>query len=781
MRSKSLTETPPAARLAQSLMADALESPVPPQQEGAPSTGGGSGSDSGRSDDGGPAEPEFAYERSFAFMTGRRLQRRYRGVYKKYSFMAQLLTWMMVLYVLLVLATLSLGPGESRASLLESDTPGSTTSDDLFKTAIVIFVIYVIVRVALIIRWLIYWVVLAEMLTYTLTGNVHALFWLDDTISDSDAHIRFVVMMILVVLEALTIAVYGFTHLVYPWVVRTNQLNSISWWQARPGPQTNTLSYRSIARFYTAKRNVIRYCGGLNADGQPHGYGMWTDTSYHGERLTGQWEDGVPIGPFRSFEHGSGYSFVNLRIGFCHNRSERKADAIAFWPKHSRDGLHWGVASVECSVSGGFFKFLPAVTHLTPSDAPDAPQSAADCLPILRTPADDVVFSSKASQHAEQPGARLLTTNRSSKRKIFREDSTPILERPLAVARKEALVLLHGYNCSLDYGMNRLAQLLALGDFPSFIHPFVFSWPSGGALAYFQAKKVGSESDRTASDFRSFLESLRDAGYTTLNIIAHSMGARVFFKCLNSGHLDNILMPVNSSAHLGQPRIQLSTLTFCNPDYSRDDFVKYGGGYDTARRYCDHITLYADSMDGALFYLEFLSKTSVCGPLNYSLGRRGTMVHRDVSESEPRERSETQFLNWTESNLRPAVDMDLAIASVNQKGKFAGVASFAYNRAPVGRRAQDRAHGVRDLLKNDPALVAEQQYLDMDVIDTTWMDNNVHAIRHNYFNINPTIVDDLRHLIVGKKRARARPGLLQTTSAENVYIFLVAPSHVTNK
>lgn len=63
------------------------------------------------------------------------------------------------------------------------------------------------------------------------------------------------------------------------------------------------------------------------------------------------------------------------------------------------------------------------------------------------------------------------------------------------------------------------------------------------------AKKVGSESDRTASDFRSFLGSLRDAGYTKLNIISHSMGARVFFKCLHAGHLDDILV-VRSLVHL---------------------------------------------------------------------------------------------------------------------------------------------------------------------------------------------------------------------------------------
>lgn len=367
-----------------------------------------------------------------------------------------------------------------------TDSTTANTSDELFYLVIIIFVIYVIVQIALIVQWLIYWVIFAEMLTYAVTGSVHALFWLDDTISDSEADARAAILVLLIVLEVLTIVVYLFTHFVYPWMVRNNKLNSAWWWTVRAGPQSNTLTYRSLARIYTPKRDLVKYCGGLNAEGQPHGYGMWSDTSFHGERLTGQWENGIPIGPFRSFEHGSGYSFANIRIGFCHNRGEAASDGIAFWPKHSSSGIHWGVASVECSVSGGFFTFLPSVTHLTPSDTPDAPQSASDCLSKLRTPTDDVVFSHKP---VDKNPARFQKM-RSSKRHAFQESSAPVLETQISVAGKEALVLLHGYNCSLDYGLNRLGQLLALGDFPSFIHPFVFSWPSGGALAYFQGTLI---------------------------------------------------------------------------------------------------------------------------------------------------------------------------------------------------------------------------------------------------------------------------------------------------
>ncbi|KAL4093425.1 hypothetical protein PRIC1_010859 [Phytophthora ramorum] len=666
------------------------------------------------SDDAQDGPEQFDFHESFGFMTGRRLQRRYRGVYQKYSFVTQLVTWVIVIYIIVVFAVLAAdnsAKNESRASV----------SDGAFYFAVIVL------------------------------GLLYVLFWVDDSeVSDSDRQVRHVMVIVLISVEIITVAAYWFTHYAYPWMVLKQKFNLVKWWNIKPGVETNSITYRSRARFYTRKRNVIKYCGGLNAHGQPHGYGMWTDTAYHGERLTGQWEDGVPIGPFRSFEHGSGYSFVNIRIGFCHNRGEKGPTEIHFFPKHAENGLNWGVASVECSVSGGFFKYLPTVTHVTPSYVPEAPQNAAECLPALRTPTDGVVFNHKDEEAMLRSQPR---QERVARRNLFREGSAPVLDLRSSDSDegKEALILLHGYNCSLDYGMN----------------------------PYFQAKQVGSESERTADDFVLFLKSLIDAGYTKLNIIAHSMGARIFFSSLNKGLFEEVFLPTGSVANVGSAarKMQLSTLTFCNPDYDRNDFVKYGGGYDRARHFCSHITLYADSMDGALFYLEYLSMTSITGPLNYSLGRRGHMIHRDPEDDDVAGRSDTQFLNWQDKNLAAPQDLDLAYAAVNQRAKYPGVASFAYNRSRTHPTTDDTApYGTTRGGTTEEE--APLHYLDMDVIDTTWMDNNVHAIRHNYFNLNPTIVDDLRHLIVMKKRASSRPGLLKTTSAENVYIFLVAPSHV---
>ncbi|DAZ98688.1 TPA: hypothetical protein N0F65_008814 [Lagenidium giganteum] len=725
--------------------------------------------------------------RSFNIMTARRLERRYRGVYKrvraefrqkdvacdgshrwlycvfaKYSLWTKIITWFIVLYVLMVLLALSIeGVEEVTTSAKSSGASG------VLSLILLILFIYIMVKFGLLFRWVIYWALLAIMIMFIITSDVDPTFWDDDKLSSAKKNACYGVLIGLAVVEVLTIVVHIFTHFVYPKLVANNKLATDSWWQVqRCSWRANTVTYRSRARFYTRKRNHITYVGGLNGDGQPHGYGVWTDTSYHGERLTGQWEDGVPVGPFRSFEHGSGYCFVNLRVAFCHVRGEEDLSQIYFFPKHSTNGLNWGVASVECSVSGGFFTFLPSVTHLT-SKVP--PTNAAECLEHLRTPTDDVLYIDEPAKLSN------MEPQQSQRRMLVHERSYPQLTGSgrgnALVPKKEALVLLHGYNCSLNYSMNRLGQLIALGDFPSHIHPFVFSWPSGGVLAYFQAKETGAESEKTAQYFGEFLRSLVDAGYSTINIIAHSMGARVYFGALNRGFLDNIFKRRGHADTDDITRARLGTLTFCNPDYERNEFVRAGGSYDRSREFCSCITLYADSLDGALFYSEFFTKGSLTAPLNYSLGKRVDMVHRD---DDPETRSSmastdsdcasihSSRVKWSEQEL------EMAVTNINQQAHFRGVQNFARTHT-LQQHATDAS---------EPKPSKQTNYLDVDVIDTTWMDQNVHAVRHNYFNINSTVVDDLRHLIVNKRRASTRPGLLRTEG--NMFIFLVAPAHVKN-
>ncbi|CCI40598.1 unnamed protein product [Albugo candida] len=666
-------------------------------------------------------------------------------------------------------------------------------------------IVALIVKVALVIRWLIYWIIIAGGFMFLFSGSPRSLFWISHQNDTSKSNRRFIILIVLAALEIATLFVYFVTHWIYPRMLHTNRINATRWWQVKRSPcYSSTITYKSKARILTRKRNSISYVGGLNAKLEPHGYGYWADSSYHGERLSGNWQNGTPVGPFRSFEHGSGYCFVNIRIAYCTNRAENSTSAIQFFPKHSQRSLQWGVASVECSVSGGFFKFLPEVKHLTPYNTSETMTSAAACLTVLRTAVDCVVFQEPAE---ESPPANQLEGNISSMpdhiktfSHLHHENSIPrLISQPYSgeyesstesrttriESGNEALILLHGYNCSIDYGINRLGQLLALGNFPSHIHPFVFSWPSGGVLAYFQAKTIGTESTRTAYDFQTFLRSLVSAGYTKINILGHSMGARVYFICLEKGLLEDIFY-TQSELRLEDPicgtkfmKAKLSTLTFVNPDYERNEFVKMGGTYDMSRSYCEIITLYADALDGALFYAENLTKESLFGPPNYSMGKRGDMMHRISATETTRTKRKTHTSHDSSSESWHAKTVD-AILRVNQSGKFDGVEALSTNNI---LHLQDWSDDVDRFDLQHLKRSAEEdvcEYLDMDVVDTTWMDQNVHSIRHNYFNINPSVVDDLRTLIVNKRRASTRCGLMRKREGTNIFIFLVAPSIVKN-
>lgn len=81
---------------------------------------------------------------------------------------------------------------------------------------------------------------------------------------------------------------------------------------------------------------------------------------------------------------------------------------------------------------------------------------------------------------------------------------------------------------------------------------------------------------------------------------------------------------------------------------------------------------------------------------------------------------------------------------------------------------------VYDLVSSD---IESNATLDLDVIDTTQLDINVHLARHMYFNLNKFVIDDVIDLISTCKRAAAREHRL-TNLGGNVYGFLAAPSYI---
>lgn len=117
-------------------------------------------------------------------------------------------------------------------------------------------------------------------------------------------------------------------------------------------------------------------------------------------------------------------------------------------------------------------------------------------------------------------------------------------------------------------------------------------------------------------------------------------------------------------------------------------------------------------------------------------------MHRISATETTRTKRKTNTSHDSSSESWHAKSVD-AILRVNQSGKFDGVEALATNNI---LHLQDWSDDVDRFDLQHLKRSGEQdvcEYLDMDVVDTTWMDQNVHSIRHNYFNINPSVVCSL--------------------------------------
>eukprot|EP01065_Artemidia_motanka_P022455 TRINITY_DN26657_c0_g1_i1.p1 TRINITY_DN26657_c0_g1~~TRINITY_DN26657_c0_g1_i1.p1 ORF type:complete len:711 (+),score=201.50 TRINITY_DN26657_c0_g1_i1:51-2135(+) len=595
--------------------------------------------------------------------------------------------------------------------------------------------LYMVGRIAMTVLWSIYWVLLAVILKFIVTGS--------PLVFRSDCprwlYVGFAVA------EGLTFGAV-LVRRTYPhWL----PCCGVRWWGLRPlQPGDRRLrrfrafvadapvvcfTYRSsvsgfLSKVLTCRKPRRRTCvyRGAVKDGKPHGIGRWVDSSYHGECLIGYWHRGEPRAPFRSREYGSGFTFAGVLVGYfdCSCAGFRKSH---WFPRHGP--LKVGVASVECSVSGQFYSGLPRVEEISPSDAAvSADQTLQDVLRIMEEPEPDC-HPASVTLAAEpgggcvvvHPGDRVvagprvvveLVADRQGSDATVNSTVDPVPVEPahlrvLGVSEQrssEVVLLVPGYNCPAAYGMGRIAQLVALGNFPARIRPFVFAWPGGRELTFFQAKKHGAEAAATTAAFRDVVQLLQRQGITDIHVLAHSMGARCLLSCV-SGATD---LFTDAGAVGGRDgRVRLRTATLLNPETDLSAFV--ADHYPTLRSVCDHITVYADADDGALFYAEAVTGKP-------SLGR----------------------------------------------------AVFKMRTTDEGGEAG--------------------RFLDIDVIDTTWIDANVHGLRHAYFELNAVVIDDLREIVTTRRRARHRRQLVQSEISgdgefladSNVYNFMVAPTSVKN-
>jgi len=286
------------------------------------------------------------------------------------------------------------------------------------------------------------------------------------------------------------------------------------------------------------------------------------------------------------------------------------------------------------------------------------------------------------------------------------------------------------------------------------------------------------------------------------------------------------------------PRARFATVMMMSPDYPLRSFIHKD--FSLLRRLCATITLYCDTADRALFYSETFNREAALGKNPFLLVRekqgngqpaggpysssKATAPCYRVTDSGMGSSSETApsrnggsgaSANGGSGHGSPAsegaearrIDETPAelgagqttpeLRSTQPPSVLTWVATLGEWSAQVGVSVASGVVAVPDLMQSafsgrgsstgakalEGDLHSRVRHdgdpLDMDVIDTSWMDSNVHALRHNYFNVNRWMLDDIRDIVISKRRAHLRSGGL-THRRGNVWSFVGAPKYIVN-
>ena len=148
--------------------------------------------------------------------------------------------------------------------------------------------------------------------------------------------------------------------------------------------------------------------------------------------------------------------------------------------------------------------------------------------------------------------------------------------------KNHIIVFVHGYNTSFDNALYRTAQIANDLHFDG--APFVYSWPSGGAIGTYGWDRESAEGARP--HLREFLEVVtKETKAKSISIIAHSMG--------NIALLD-VLREMNRDK---PDEVAINQIILAAPDVSVDDFARLAKSIKGVSK---GVTLYASSNDRAL-------------------------------------------------------------------------------------------------------------------------------------------------------------------------------------
>ena len=380
----------------------------------------------------------------------------------------------------------------------------------------------------------------------------------------------------------------------------------------------------------------------------------------------------------------------------------------------------------------------------------------------------------------------------------------------------EVFVFIPGFNSNLNFCIGIFSQFLTLGCYPTHLLPFIFQWPAQHIVTYNLALKE-AHSEELIRNLDQFLLDLQEIGMTRVNFLAHSMGARVLVHYLThttfwgkrhqqkqqQQHVSNQqdITTTNTDANVaaaaadacerGRSRdgptsfihahdnnninnnnnneddddtsgVILGNVILSNPEADLDTFISQAILLESI---AERITVYADKDDTALFWAEKMNR--------FFLGGEATPTPpttTSTSTAMPPPLSETRLSTSTS-----------APASASSRWLSFPHLQMSLSRPSLGRVDHALRHPATTTTSNATARNRNTgRLLDIDIINATYLQSNVHSIRHSYFNLSREVIEDIRELVVTRRTAAERDGRLVRRSDSNIYDFLIAPSFLKN-
>ncbi|CAG8558446.1 12529_t:CDS:2 [Ambispora gerdemannii] len=620
-----------------------------------------------------------------------------------------------------------------------------------------------------IVQWCFYWVAIATLIL--LIMNHGSLISTKDT-RFAATNQEYIVLLSLAGVEALTLLIWAFIRFAYPRIVKDAKwLNTIWWWRLKPiitnlgeirGDAVGCFRYIAWESYtYWFRWGMVTYAGEVDAQGRPHGQGEWVDDSFDGECLKGIWERGEPVGPFQSRTSGSGDAFFSVRVGFVKN-SNIGWDEWRIFPKIYRPSLDFDVASVECSVSGKYLKHLPRATIVSQITSRDSfhhqdieSMSYYERSPILYCQDQLKIFAEEMNSDVMLSQASILVELVNGKFVVpgFCPINEETIEKEQIVIRRVAA----GQTNKIEYGLE--------------INGWHASDSNDDNLATTSFPTIGQRR-RRVQECIIFIH-----GFNCPSKFAmETFGQFLALADLPSYIKPFVFSPAGSNAFwYWEAKKQAMSTEVVN------DFKTFLNELNASGFQAIH--LIGHSLGCALI-LEYSSIFE-----SIFVTHNKTFVSTTASSSLTLSSSNKTLIKLsTITFLNPDTELYKFYHHYSTLSKHCA-------HITVYSNARDFALKVREYLCDAPSLgrhtdnlIFENKLLDVDLIDTTQLDVNIHKIRHNFFNLNRLLVDDLRDIIVLGKRARERrtrlsrkvTGLMMRSESV-VYTFLVAPSYVVNK